>query len=577
MPSRAPVVLTAVLCLATAVTGVAIATPPTPGTEDNGLTENESATLWSRDSDDYISQSEYRQRHGETRSSMAQLANGTDITFTRPPSTAATWTQHDFADLDAGSPNTSVYPSDATLEEGALIDDAHATIFAAQPSTRGHLGPNESVHYVAPNGTLRGFVDYRVRVPDASTAGNRTTEWSLVSHEIETVRLLRDGEPLVERDGTHTPALAYELQADGQVTLTLEAEIHVRLRGTTRRHDAGPVLNTTTRAETVTVRDSVTVDVYDLSASVYYADYPNSDTGVAVFQSQPWQGYTLTATESARVRGVWRFYTARDTSWDTLSRTNGTATETVESDAIPVFVHAYPSRIGPRAEPVRDGPTILETWGTTVPSPAASLGDNIHVDVVNRSYTASHGVAVRADRVTPETIHVAGIVRGVNASITEPDNGFERPLSRSNLTAVVLDENQSGAWVRLTLRSADSGEPIVLDDSARDVPVDGPERNGYIAIAGQRVETNASGIAVVTLDQPGIYTARYHPGSWVSQSSAYVGDAATVRWHPLTTLDGWLALVIEVGWQLLPFVVALYAGRRVVAVLSPATRFSDNP
>lgn len=577
MASRAPVVLTAVLCLAAVVTGVGTGDPPTPGTEDNGLTANESATLWSRDADDYLSQSEYRQRYGETRSAMEQLANGTDITFTRPPSTAATWTRNDFADLEAGDSNTSISPSDATLEDGALIRDAHATVFAAQPSTRAHLGPNETVQYVAPNGTLRGFVDYRVRVPNTTTRGNRTAEWALVHHEIETVRLLVDGEELVERDGTHTPALQYELQDDGQVTLTLEAEIHVGLRGTTRRNESGPVVNITTRTETLTVRDSVTVEVSDLSASVYYAEYPNGDTGVAVFQSQPWQGYTLTANESARVRGVWRFYTARDTGWDTLVRTNGTTRTTGASDAIPVFVHAYPSRIGPRAEPVGEGPTILETWGTTAASPASALGESINVDVVTQPYTASHGVAVRADRVDPDAIHVAGIVRGVNASITEPDNGFERPLNRSNLTAVVLERNQSSATIRLTLRSADSGEPIVLNESARDVPLAGPERNGYLAIAGQRVETNASGVAVVTLDQPGIYTARYHPGSWVSQSSAYVGDAATVRWHPLTTLDGWFALLVEVGWQLFPFLVALYAGYRVLRLLSPARRYSDRP
>jgi len=43
----------------------------------------------------------------------------------------------------------------------------------------------------------------------------------------------------------------------------------------------------------------------------YYAEYPNGDSGVAIFQSRPWQGYTLTEEDDARVRGVWRFYTAR--------------------------------------------------------------------------------------------------------------------------------------------------------------------------------------------------------------------------------------------------------------------------
>lgn len=576
MLARVPVMATAVLCLAAGVAAVGSTSPPAPVSEDNGLSENESATLWSRDADDYMNQSAFQRRYGESRSAMAQLANGTDITFSRPPSTAATWTHNDFQDLDAAGANTSVYPANATLTDGVLIADAHATIFAAQPSTRAHRTANETALYVAPNGTLRGFVDYRVRVPATTRDGNETTEWSVVHHEVETVRVLVDGEPIVARDGTHTPELPYKLATDGQLTLTLEADIEARVRGTTRRTDAGTVVNSSTRAETLTVRDSRTVDVYDLSASVYYADYPNGDTGVAVFQSQPWQGYTLTANDSRRVRGVWRFFTARDTSWDTLVRANGTGTERVGSDAIPVYVHAYPSRIGPRAEPVRDGPVLLETWGTATSSPAPTLGENIHIDVVNRSYTASHGVAVRADAVDPDAIRVAGIVRGVNATITHPDNGFERPLSRSNLTATVLEQNDSGARVRVTLRSADSGEPIVLDESARDVPADGPDRNGYIAIADRRVETNASGVAVVTLDQPGIYTAGYQPGSWMSQSSAYVGDTATVRWHPLTTLDGWVGLLVELGWQLVPFVVALYAGRRVLALLSPATRFNDN-
>ncbi|WP_435118865.1 hypothetical protein [Halolamina sp. C58] len=576
MPPRVPVVVTAVLCLAAGVTAVGTANPPAPGTEDNGLTENESATLWSRDDDAYMSQSAYRRRYGKSRTAMQQLANGTDITFTRPPATAATWTRNDFGDLEASGADTSIAPQNAALEDGVFIADAHATVFAVQPSTRVHAAPNETTHYVAPNGTLRGSVDYRVRVPARSTNGNRTTEWTLQRHEIESVRLLRDGEPIVTRDGTHTPALEYALDAHDEVTLTLEADIHVRLRAVTRGPNS-TVVNTTTRTETVTVADSLSVDVYDPEATVYYADYPGGDTGVAVFQIQPWQGYTLSDDGSRRVRGVWRFYTARDTGWDKLVRRNGTAQETVTSDAIPVSVHAYPSRIGPRAEPVRDGPEILDTWQVTNATRAPPLGENINVDVVNGSYTASHGVAVRAGDVDPDTIRVAGIVRGVNASITEPDSGFERPLFRSNLTATVVEQTRSATTVRLTLRSAYSGAPVVLDDDAGPRPGVGPARNGYIAIAGQHVETNASGVAVVTLDQPGIYTARYHPGSWVDQRSAYVGDTATVRWHPLTTVDGWFALLVALGWQLLPFVVALYAGRRLLALLSPATGFSDRP
>ncbi|WP_202614590.1 hypothetical protein [Halostella litorea] len=570
-------VLMAGLLATSLVTGIVAADPPRPGTEGNGLTENESATLWSRDADNYISQEEYRQRYGENRSAVHQVANGTDVTFKRPPATAATWTRNDFEDLDAGGPDTSVHPPHADLEDGVFIEDAHATIFAVQPSTRGHLESGETPLYIAPNGTMRGLVDYRVRVPNGSSSGNTTISWSLTEHEIEEVRLKKDGETIAERDGAHTPALDYQIEDDWSANLTLEAEISVRLKKTVRT-DLGDRtdVDVTYRTETRNVSDSIAVEIYDLSAYPYYAEYPNGDAGVAIFQSRPWQGYTLTDDGEARVRGIWRFYTARNTNWDTLVRSNRTDSATVESDAIPVYVHAYPSRIGPRAEPVRDGPELIETWGTDRPSPVGTIGENINIDIVNQSYTTTYGVAVRAENVDREALHVGGIVRGVNASIVEPDAGSERQLRRSNLTVEVIQQNQSQATLRVELRDNQTGAPIALDDS-RQYPIGGTTRNGYITVADQRVETNASGVAIVTIDEPGIYTARYHPGSWLGHDPAYVSDTATARWHPLGTIDGWFALVFEVGWQLLPFFVMFYAGKRLLRMLGPEDIFGQKP
>src|SRR6056297_4214704 len=233
MEQRERSILMAVLFVTSLVTGIVTASPPRPGTEENGLTENESATLWSRDADNYISQEEYRQRYGDERTSIHQLANGTDITFKRPPETAATWTRNDFTDLEAGGPDTSVHPPHASLEDGVFIEDAHATVFAVQPSTRGHLESGEKPLYIAPNGTMRGFVDYRVRIPTGSSSTNTTVEWSLTSHEIETVRLKEDGETIAETEGAHTPVIDYEIQDDWSATLTLEADIRTRLKQTT--------------------------------------------------------------------------------------------------------------------------------------------------------------------------------------------------------------------------------------------------------------------------------------------------------------------------------------------------------
>ena len=46
MDHRELSVLMAALFVTSLVTGIVVAEPPRPGTEDNGLTENESATLW---------------------------------------------------------------------------------------------------------------------------------------------------------------------------------------------------------------------------------------------------------------------------------------------------------------------------------------------------------------------------------------------------------------------------------------------------------------------------------------------------------------------------------------------------
>ena len=146
--------------------------PPRPGTEDNGLSRNESATLWSHDTDQYLTQAAYQQTYDD-RTAVQQVADGTDIMFTRPPITAATWTQNEFTDLTAVGADTAVYPPRANLTSSTHIEDTHATIFAIHQSARGHLAPADDPLYIAPNGTVRGFIDYRVWVPDDRSTGAR--------------------------------------------------------------------------------------------------------------------------------------------------------------------------------------------------------------------------------------------------------------------------------------------------------------------------------------------------------------------------------------------------------------------
>jgi phage baseplate assembly protein W len=57
-------------------------------------------------------------------------------------------------------------------------------------------------------------------------------QWSLTGHEVEDVRLPKYGETIAKSDGSHTPAIDYQIN-DRSATLTLEAEIQVRLKKTT--------------------------------------------------------------------------------------------------------------------------------------------------------------------------------------------------------------------------------------------------------------------------------------------------------------------------------------------------------
>lgn len=598
--------------LAGGFVSVASATPPRPGTEGNGLSENESATLWSRDNDSrYITNADYRQAYGERRTAIQQAANGTDLTFRRPPATASIWTRNDHRDYTAGNASVSLFPPSANRTNSTLIQDAHATVFAVTPSTIAHTGPTTTTHYFAPKGAVLGTVDYRVVVPNATVSryrtvgdarrvnrtANRTANrtvasgsnrsltrttrrvtWSTQRHEIDEVRLKRDDTVIARTNGSHRPRIPYEL-GDGQATLTLEADIEVRVvrnvtvtRWTTnqsgnrtRRVVRFRQQNVTVVSDSVTVSDRVDGVVYDLNPTLQYARYPDGDLGVAAFQQVPWQGYRLPGDHDVRVRGVWRFYTARNTAWDTLVRSNATGTTRNRSDALPVVVHAYPSRIGPRIEPAGRGPELLARWGRSKPSPAGTLGQNVSVEVVTDEYEPSYGLATRYDgnASTPITVH--GIVHGVNRTLQPTTDGRERTIRRSNLTVERVSANASGLTLRITLRDAATGEPIGLTASDRlwygDLFVE--EDSTYVTVGDRRVRTNLSGTTTVRIEESGVYTVRYHPASWLTHDPSYTSAATTMRWHPLTTVGAWIGSGVRLLQWFLPFALVLFAGRRL--------------
>jgi hypothetical protein len=567
------------MLLVTSFATVVSADPPRPGTTESGLNESEEATLWAKQSaETYVDESAYEAAYGENRTTVHQIANGTDMTFRRPPDTAGQWTRYAHSRYEPGDSSASVFPPTANRTNSTYIKDAHATLFALSPATKTYLTSGDSRFYVAPEGEAFGTVDYRVALPADETVGNTTTKWDLETHRISEVRLYADDEEIARTDGTHRPESSYQLDDDVE-EIRLEADINASINRTkitrTRLNDGSvhESITWTRINESVTVIDNRSVDVYDLQATVHYTEYPNGETGVSVYQTAPWQGYRLTEDGRVRVRGIWRFFTARETEWDDLVRTTLTDSERVDSTALPVYVHAYPSRLGPQTKPEYDGPTILEQWGQTRRSPKANVHENVTVDIVNGRYETTYGIAVRTRRVDREAVTVNGIVHDVKTDPRLPPAEGDRPLRETNLSATVLQQNESVATVRLTLREADTGDPIVLADDERVAPIADLSRDGYIEIDGQQVKTNATGEAVVHLTEPGAYTARYEPGSWLDHYPAYAGDSTVVRWHPLTTVSAWASLAIRFGLWFTPLLVALYAGLRLGSFL----RWSEIP
>lgn len=570
---------TTVACLLVSLTaaGVGASANPHSGQSAASLTDNETATLFSKEPNHCGDETGSSGGDTDGSGAIQELTACTDVTFKEPPSTAVRWTAATFDELDPGGSDTAVGPPHASRDDSWAIKDAHVSTFAIHPSTRAHTDPDESPLFIAPDGELRALVDYRVETPEGQDEENFTQRWSVPHHEVREVRVLRDGEPLTTAQDSQTPVLEYSTSGSGQTELTLEADIEVEIREfVIIRGDGWADSYSWDYSDEITVSQTVTAHVYDLSAERYTATYPDGDVGIGVYQALPWHGYTLTADGRDMVRGVWRYYTARDTSWDELVVETAAGSNVVTSDARPVYVNSFPSRVGPRAEPDRNGPTILDVWGIESDSPAAGMHENVDVDVVDDGYTRSYGMVIRTDSIDGDALTVQGIVRGVEAPLSEATYAEDREIRESDVEVEIESADDSTATVTIELTDAETGDPIGLEDPTdgynRMTSIGPDPREGYLTIAGERVETNQSGMATVTVDEPGLYTAEYHPGAWYTHDPAYVGDTASVRWHPLTTVAGWLTMLSLVIWWAIPFVVSWYAGIRLAAFLRSGGR-----
>ncbi|MFB6284421.1 MAG: hypothetical protein ABEK59_10915, partial [Halobacteria archaeon] len=152
MGSERHVVLAVALALATvAIAGVGPATADPPDDPDHGVNESTFPLLWSGDEDGNLSSG----GGGDNETiAMRQLASGTDIPFNTPPPAVRTWNDGELDEFPPTNRSVSIRPTSADTESGRFVKDAHATMFAVQPSTRARLSSASQPLYVARDGTV---------------------------------------------------------------------------------------------------------------------------------------------------------------------------------------------------------------------------------------------------------------------------------------------------------------------------------------------------------------------------------------------------------------------------------------
>lgn len=539
---------------------VATAGPPPDG-DNHGIPPNESATLWARDSDQYVTDAQYQNLTGENRTAVQALLNGTDYTWTSPPRLPSEWNQRDWAAYARNfstTRNQSVHPTDAQLSQSqrGWIQDAHATLYRLQPSTRLYQAPNQTIHYIAPDGRVRGLVDYRVQTPDNDTddTDGKTVRWTLQHHEISAVCVAQGPDNPEEEDcqrrgvrigatssPNHTVNVSYAARkhAEPGTPVSLVAVIEVEMNKTVETkhqeevekcHEVETRNGTKTVCETetetwwtsnstqvtdrVTVTDQVAATIYQLRTAVRTATFPDDDRGVIVQSSEQWGGIGL--GPDASLRTPWRYFAARNPEWDQLATTTADGSTWDTSPAVPVRVYAFPSTSGVSWESdsgdVRD---VRVLDGRQHASPAPALPENVSVSVVAQEYNTTQTLAVRYNGPTDQTT-ATGVVRGVDGDVVQ--SGEPVDIRRANLTLSVVNWNTTYVNVKVTLRENRTGAPINTTG-----------REGYVEIREDvRVQTNGSGEAVVTLQNTGMVTATYEPGDWWSGEKGYLRTQARV-------------------------------------------------
>jgi len=502
------------------------------------------------------------------RAAQQPAANRTERALSRPPNVTS-WNDRYVGGYNTGGVNFSARPSHVSWEsccrlesstaiDGPLFSEVYIEIFSITPSTIVHSRAGTQ-RYGSPNGTVRAVSNFRINerllksTVDAASA-NLTT----LGGEVE---LLANG-TVVDTSSSLTSEFQYR-GLSGTTNLT----VRLRLTGTVQSADS------VTRSYTMTVTDSETVRVQDLSGLgvsgqlAWRNETGTTRTDSTLTLSVPGLWHRIQFDNGLRAHSQWYYYTRNGDGWVDWE-TTATEPSTVAPEWQPIApyeVHAVPVTAGPEltyewlnptddeSTRSRDVPVAL-SYPETSMAPQPSLPPEIGLDRAGNSTTADR-FTLHSSRSLREAgeFTVYGLVRGrsVNISVnaTDPPTVYE-----VNLTAEVLNTSDAGTRLRVSARPR-AGATL---------------KYGWIIVTTRdthfvRQLTPADdGTIVVELDQARVRRGRLRyepPTPWWNQSRTYptlATNGSFLDTANLPAIREIIDFIVITGLVFLPLYLLLY-------------------
>jgi hypothetical protein len=153
-------------------------------------------------------------------------------------------------------------------------------------------------------------------------------------------------------------------------------------------------------------------------------------------------------------------------------------------------------------------------------------------------------------------VTLIGLVDGSTTTISHSQFNATSDLRTTEVETTVRSQNESTVTLAVSVRDGDTGTQLRRS---------GVENRsvGTLSVDEQSYPLGEQGVQIVRVPARGATEIRYLPARWTTDSPAYLPSETRVAFHPLTTVSGWVELLVTLLWTSIPFLVVLYAGRQL--------------